>query len=167
MDVRFDGKSKQLTKCTIMKIKKVALFALIISVASIPTICFANIGDTQEQSDAKYGAPIATDNSQRDIVSKAYKTQGWSIVADFISNKCERIIYFKSDESAPSTDEIMGLLHNNIPVKYNVQQVPEGILVKTDSITATYNKNNKHLGLFTPLYKLFVNTNEGNGVKGL
>ena len=61
----------------------------------------------------------------------------------------------------------MGLLHNNISTKYNVQQVPEGILVKTDSITATYNKNNKHLGFFTPLYELFVNTNEGNGVKGL
>jgi hypothetical protein len=33
-----------------VKIKNIALSAVIVSIASIPTICFANIGDTQEQS---------------------------------------------------------------------------------------------------------------------
>lgn len=150
-----------------MKIKNIALSAVIVSIASIPTICFANIGDTQEQSDAKYGTPLEKADLEPNIIGKKYKKQGWTIVAGFIDNNCEYMVYFKTDESVPSAEELAQLLRNNIPTTFNVEKTSSGFAVDTDSVKAVYGRDKKYLAIWTPHYDLVHRNNDKKSVQSL
>jgi hypothetical protein len=82
---------------------------LILSTCLIPSLAFANLGDSREKSKGRYGAPLATEENLC-----LYKNEGCFIVQWYDAGGfCEVMTYFKPDTFMPQ--EIDGLCTANFP----------------------------------------------------
>jgi hypothetical protein len=86
-------------------------------------------------------------------------------MAGFIDNNCEYMVYFKTNETDPSAEELWQLLRNNIPTTFNVEKTSSGFAVDTDSVKAVYDK--KYLAFRTPHYDLVHRNNAKKSVQSL
>jgi hypothetical protein len=94
-------------------------FLLASMVLLMPVAAFANLGDTPEQSTARYGAEPITVNHH----SRSWQTSGWIVTEWFgPAGKAEIIWCTKYEDQTPTNKQIADAINSNTPRHYHSGQ---------------------------------------------
>lgn len=103
---------------------KTRLFLVILALG-VSASAFARIGETAEQVDKRYGAPLETTKNNGE--SRRYSFRGFTVVVNFERGISQCEVYQRKDNSRMTETEIRGLLEANASVSPWQGDADEGV----------------------------------------